>query len=133
MTALVSLLFITMIPTDCKITNFCLLLRFACLLFCNNYNIGKLITSAISKERMIIFTGTTPINWWKVYMSVSFLTVHTRSVAQHYRQRRAWKVYIYFFLLAIVWKYRKYTCDRCTPQNQLVTVKRQIPFISSVV
>ena len=62
MTALVSLLFITMIPIDDKITIFFLIL--ACLLFGNNYNIGEL-TSATSKERMtmnIIFVGATPTN-----------------------------------------------------------------------
>ena len=50
MTALVSLLFITMIPIDFKITNFFLTL--VSLLF-NNYSImiGEL-TSATSKERM---------------------------------------------------------------------------------
>ena len=61
MTALVSF-FITMIPIDCKITNFCLYLFV--YFFDNNYNIGEL-TSATSKERMttnIIFVGATPIN-----------------------------------------------------------------------
>ena len=46
MTAVVSLLFITMIPIDCKITDFSLYLFY---LFGNNYNIGEL-TSATSKE-----------------------------------------------------------------------------------
>ena len=62
MTALVSLLFVTMIPIDCKITNF----PYICLFtfFGNNYNIGELI-SVTSKERMttnIIFAGATSIN-----------------------------------------------------------------------
>jgi len=58
MTDLVSLLFIAIIPIDCKITKF--FLHF----FCNNYDIGEL-TSATSKEIMttnIIFAGATPIN-----------------------------------------------------------------------
>jgi len=62
MTALASLLFIAMIPIDCKITNFSLHLFVN--FFDNNYNIGEL-TSATSKERMttkIIFAGATPIN-----------------------------------------------------------------------
>jgi len=51
--------FITMIPIDCKITNFPYT-----WLFTSNYNIDKL-TSTTSKESMttnIIFTGATPIN-----------------------------------------------------------------------
>ena len=63
MTDLVSLPFIAMIPTDCKITNFFLTL--VCLLFkVTTIIIGEL-TSATSKERMttnIIFAGATPIN-----------------------------------------------------------------------
>ena len=61
MTDLVSLLFIAVIPIDCKITIF-----YTCLFaFFNNFNIGEL-TSVISKERMtmnIIFAGATPINY----------------------------------------------------------------------
>jgi len=59
MTALVSLLFITMIPIDCKITKFSSYLFY---FFDYNYDIGEL-TSATSKERMtinIIFAGATP-------------------------------------------------------------------------
>jgi len=48
MTALVSLLFIAMIPIDCKITNFSL--HLIVYFFDSNYNIGEL-TSATSKER----------------------------------------------------------------------------------
>jgi len=62
MTALVSLLFITMIPIDCKITNFSLYLFV--YFFGNNYSIGEL-TSTTLKERMtmnIIFLGATPIS-----------------------------------------------------------------------
>jgi len=62
MTALVSIIFITTIPIDCKITNFSLYLFV--YFFGNNYNIGEFI-SATSKERMItniIFTGATAIN-----------------------------------------------------------------------
>ena len=62
MTALVSLLFIAMIPIDCKITNFSL--HLFVYFFGSNYNIGEL-TSATSKKRVttnIIFAGTTPIN-----------------------------------------------------------------------
>ena len=60
MTALVSLLFIAMIPIDCKITIYTCLFAF----FSNDFNIGK-FTSATSKERMtknIIFVGATPVN-----------------------------------------------------------------------
>jgi len=48
MTALVSLLFITVISIDCKITNF----PYTCLFtfFGNSYNIGEL-TSATSKKK----------------------------------------------------------------------------------
>ena len=54
--------FLTMIPIECKITNF----PFTCLFtfFGNNYSIVEFI-SANSKERMttnIIFAGATPIN-----------------------------------------------------------------------
>jgi len=59
MTALVSLLFIAMIPIDFKITNFSLHLSVTII-----YNIGEL-TSATPNERMttnIVFAGTTPIN-----------------------------------------------------------------------
>ena len=62
MTALVSLLFIAMIPIDCKITNFpytCLFTFFVTII------IFGVLTSATSNERMttdIIFTGATPIN-----------------------------------------------------------------------
>jgi len=66
MTDLVSLLFVAMIPIDCKITNFSLHLFI--YFFCNNYNIGEL-TSDTLKERMttkittnIIFAGATPID-----------------------------------------------------------------------
>ena len=62
MTALVSLLFITMIPIDCKITN--LSLYSFVYFFSNNYNIGELIDTT-SKDKMttnIIFMGATPIN-----------------------------------------------------------------------
>jgi len=65
MTALVSLLFITMIPIDCKITNFSL--HLFVYFFGNNYNIGE-PTSATLKERMtmnIIFTSAAPINIMK--------------------------------------------------------------------
>ena len=58
----VSLLIITMIPIDCRITNFSL--HLFVYFFCNNYNIGELI-SATSNERMTmnnIFVGATPIN-----------------------------------------------------------------------
>jgi len=57
MTALVSLLFIAMIPIDCKIFPYTV-----CLLFCNNYNFGQLINATLI-ERMtmnIIFAGATP-------------------------------------------------------------------------
>ena len=63
MTDLVSLLFIAMIPIDCKITNFFLTL--VCLLFLVTIIIFDELTSATSKERMttnIIFAGTSPIN-----------------------------------------------------------------------
>ena len=59
MTGLVSLHFITMIPIDCKITNFSL--HLFVYFFWNNYN----ISSATSNEKMItnvIFAGATPIN-----------------------------------------------------------------------
>jgi len=62
MAGLVSLLFIAIIPIDCKITSFPYTYLFNFL--SNNYNIGEL-TSATSKERMtmnIIFVGATPIN-----------------------------------------------------------------------
>jgi len=62
MTDLVSLLFIAMIPIDCKITKSSL--QLFVYFFCNNYNIGEL-TGTTSKERMTtnnIFTGATPIN-----------------------------------------------------------------------
>jgi len=62
MTALVSLLFITIIHIDCKITIFSL--HLFVYFFCSNYNVGEL-TNATSKERMttnIIFVGAIPIN-----------------------------------------------------------------------
>jgi len=62
MTALVSLLFIALIPIDCKITK--ISLHLFVYFSGNNYNIGEL-TSTTSNERMttnIIFTGATPIN-----------------------------------------------------------------------
>ena len=61
MTALVSLLFIAMIPIDCKFTNFSLHLFVYFLVTIIIF--GKL-TSTISKERMatIIFADATPIN-----------------------------------------------------------------------
>ena len=62
MTALDSLLFITMIPIGYKITNFSLHLLFYFIF--NNHNIYEL-TSTASKESMtmiIIFAGATPIN-----------------------------------------------------------------------
>ena len=60
MTALVSLLFIAMIPIDCKVTNFSL--HLFVYFFSTIIIFGKLI-SATSKERMtanIIFLGATP-------------------------------------------------------------------------
>ena len=62
MTDLVSLLFIAMIPIDCKITKFSLDLFV--FFVGNNYNIDEL-TSPSSKERMtmnIIFVGAMHIN-----------------------------------------------------------------------
>ena len=50
MTALVSLLFIAMVPIDCKITNF--YLHLFVYFFSNNYNIFGELTSATSKEGM---------------------------------------------------------------------------------
>ena len=47
MTALVSLLFIAMIPIDCKITNFSL--NLFVYFFNDDFNIGKL-TSALQKK-----------------------------------------------------------------------------------
>jgi len=64
MTVLASLLFITMILIDYKITNFSLYSTCLFTFFGKNYNIGEL-TSATSKERMtmnIIFASATPIN-----------------------------------------------------------------------
>jgi len=62
MTDLVSLLFITMIPIDCKKLQ---IFPYTCLLINNNYNIGE-FTSATSKERMTMnkffFAGATPTN-----------------------------------------------------------------------
>ena len=61
--------------------------------FSNNYNIGEL-TSIISKERMttnIIFVGSTPINYWKVHMPVSFVFVYAHLATQRYRQRKSMK------------------------------------------
>ena len=63
MIALVSLLFITMICIDCKITNF--FLTFACSPSLVTIIIFGELTSTTAKERMttnIIFTGATPIN-----------------------------------------------------------------------
>jgi len=60
MTALVSLIFIAMIPIDCKITNF----PYTCLFTFTIMIFGEL-TSATSEERIninIIFAGATPIN-----------------------------------------------------------------------
>jgi len=57
MTALVSLLFIAMIPIDCKTTNFSLTV--VCLLFLTIIIFGE-VTSATLNERMttnIIFRG----------------------------------------------------------------------------
>jgi len=54
MTAIVFLLFIIVVPIDCKIANFFLIL--VCLLG-KNYNIGELTST-----KNIIFTGATPIN-----------------------------------------------------------------------
>ena len=64
MTDLVSLLFVAMIPIDCKIINSSLYL-FIYSFVQINYNIGEL-TSTTSKETMttnnIIFASATPIN-----------------------------------------------------------------------
>ena len=70
MTALVSLLFIAMIPIDCKITNFSLYLF---VYFFSRIIIFGELTSATSDERM----------------PVSFVFAYVRPVAQCYRQRRA--------------------------------------------
>jgi len=62
MTDLVSLLFIAMIPIDCKITNFSLHLL---VYFLVTIIIFGELTSATWKERMvmnIIFADATPIN-----------------------------------------------------------------------
>jgi len=48
MTALVSLLFIAMIPIDCKITN--LSLHLFVYFSDNNYNIGELISATLKKK-----------------------------------------------------------------------------------
>ena len=62
MTDLVSLLFIAMIPIDCKTTNFSLYLF---VYFLVTIIIFSELTSATSKERVttkIFFAGATPIN-----------------------------------------------------------------------
>ena len=87
MAALVSQLFIAMIPIYCKITNFSL--HLFVYFFGNNHNIGKL-TSATSKKMTtnIIFVGVTPINYKKVHLPVRFVFVHACPNAQCYRLRR---------------------------------------------
>ena len=72
MTDLVSLLFIAIIPINCKITNFSL---HSFVYFFVTIIIFSELTSATSNERMttnIIFVGATPINLRKVYMPVNF-------------------------------------------------------------
>jgi len=86
-TDLASLLFIAMIPINCKITNFSVhLFTFfvTIIIFCE-------LTSATSNERMttnIIFVGATSINLHKVHMPVSTVFAYACPVAQCYRQRR---------------------------------------------
>ena len=62
MTALVSQLFIAVIPIDCKIKFFCLFTFFVTIIIFDEL---ASVTSAISNERMttdIIFASATPIN-----------------------------------------------------------------------
>jgi len=76
MTDLVSLLFIAIIPIDCKITNF-------------PYNCLFKFISATSKERMItsiIFLGATPIINERF---VSLVFVYAHLITQCYRKRIA--------------------------------------------
>ena len=53
MTALVSLLFITMIPIDCKITNFSYTLR-----KCNHYEVGDSNTKILLLKQLITYILT---------------------------------------------------------------------------
>ena len=104
MTPIVSLLFIAMIPIDCKIINFSLHLFV--------YFLKVIITifgefaSATSKERMttnIISWVTHPLINKSSYASKLCICV----CLPRYRQRRAWKV----SLLATVRKYGISTCE----------------------
>ena len=85
MTALVSLLFIAMIPIDCK--NYKFFLTLVCLLTIVIF--GEL-TSATSEERIItmniIFACATPINYQKVHIPVSFVFAYAHPVTQRYRE-----------------------------------------------
>ena len=85
MTALVSLFSITMIPIDCKITDFSSYLFV--YFFGNYYNIGELISTA-SKERM-----TTNITFTVPHLS--FVVLYVCPITQHYRQKKHEK---YLFL-----------------------------------
>ena len=80
MTALVSLLFIAMIPIDYKITNFSL------HLFVYFFIIFGELTSATSEERILFSQVPHPlIN--KKFMCLVF--AYARPVSQCYRQRKA--------------------------------------------
>ena len=61
-------------------------------------------------------------------MPLSFVMAYACLVAQRYRQRTAWKV----FLLATIWKYENRLTARA-PQDWLVTVKGWLWFVFSVV
>jgi len=94
MTALVSPLFITMIPMIVK--SFFSLYNCLFAFFGHNYNIGESTSaSATSKERMttnIIFAGATPLMPHPLInmplSSVFVYVLYTRPIAQHYRQRK---------------------------------------------
>ena len=121
-TILVSLLFIAMIPVDCKIT-----LHLFVYFFCNNYNMYEL-TSTTSRDRIttnIIFVGATPINQQKGHIRVSFLCwlALLHSVIDREEHEK------YFFLE--IWKI--HLLQHTHSQDQLITVKGQFHFVFRVV
>jgi len=104
MIALVSLLFIAMIPIDCKITKFSLLLLI--IIFSLYFFVFGWLICAYRFKRKDGWC-TTRINYWNIHTPVRFVLSYVLSVAQQYKQITAYKASLQS--IQPLWKIWRYT------------------------